>query len=347
MIRDKARFFAATVGNSDSHVKVNSNSWLEKFKQKNHLLGAKHRKASDANDSDIGHNADSVSGSQTPNNISPVSPSGVASPSSLSTTRTHDYVKTESPDSYMDFSANYRHAHSQSTTSLASGYSDATAPSSFSGGPQSPREPYFCPDPSSATTYLPSQQSRFMAMASANTARPRSSTFPMLGIEPTFSEPPGPGEYTPKQLQEIMAAPALETPIEEYSDSSLTTASMSQHQRSHNNSSVHSPSQTNSPALMAPPPQPITNSSSPNGSSISSPIFAPSKDEARRALELVLNFFQNQPSGAVDPQDFITMGKLMEKLKIEGGIGGLPGGMHSMMVGENKMSRKRSIHSLT
>ncbi|MCJ1478348.1 hypothetical protein MMC13_007026 [Lambiella insularis] len=347
MIRDKAKFFATTVGSSDSHVKVNSNSWLEKFKQKNHLLGAKPRKTSDANDSDNGYTADSVSGSQTPNNNSPVSPSGVASPSPLSAARTRDNVKTESPDSYMDFSTSYRHAHSQSTASLASCYSDATAPSSFSGGPQSPNEHYFCPDPSSATTYLPSQQSRFMSMASANTALPRSSTFPMLGIEPAFAEPPGPGEYTPKQLQELMAAPALETPIEEYSDSPLTTASMSQQHRSHNSSNFHSPNQTSSPTLMAPPPQPVANSPSSNTSGVSSPVSAPSQDEARRALELVLNFFQNQPSGVVDPQEFITMGKLMEKLKVQGGVGELPGGMHSMMMGEKNMSRKRSIHSLT
>ncbi|KAI4120628.1 MAG: hypothetical protein LQ347_007065, partial [Umbilicaria vellea] len=30
IIRDKARFFATTVGSSDSHAKVNSSSWLEK-----------------------------------------------------------------------------------------------------------------------------------------------------------------------------------------------------------------------------------------------------------------------------------------------------------------------------
>ncbi|MCJ1389526.1 hypothetical protein MMC18_002383 [Xylographa bjoerkii] len=345
MIRDKARFFATTVGNSDSHVKVNSNNWLEKFKQKNHLLGAKSRKASDANDSDTGYNADSVSGSQTPSNISPVSPIGVSSPSPLSASRGRENIKTESPDSYMDFSASYRHTHSQSATSLASCFSDNTAPSSFSGGPQSPTEPFFSPDPNSAGPYLPSQNARFMTLANSNTARPRSQTFPMLGIETTYAEPPGPGEYTPKQMQQIMAAPALETPIEELSDSPLAMAGMSRHQRSHPSSNIHSPNQTSSPTLMAPPPQPNTCSSSPNTSNASSPVSPPSQDEARRALELVLNFFQNQPTGVVDPQEFVAMGKLMEKLKVQG-VGELPGGMHSMGVGEKEMSRKRSIHSL-
>ncbi|MCJ1284108.1 hypothetical protein MMC26_003439 [Xylographa opegraphella] len=345
MIRDKARFFATTVGNSDSHVKVNSNNWLEKFKQKNHLLGAKPRKASDANDSDNGYNVDSVSGSQTPSNISPVSPIGVSSPSPLSASRGRESIKTESPDSYMDFSASYRHTHSQSATSLASCFSDNTAPSSFSGGPQSPIEPFFSSDPNSAGPYLPSQNARFMTLASSNTARPRSQTFPMLGIETTYAEPPGPGEYTPKQMQQIMAAPTLETPIEDLSDSPLAIVGISQHHRSHPANDIHSPKQNSSPTLMAPPPHPNTSSSTPNTSNVSSPISPPSQDEARRALELVLNFFQNQPTGVVDPQEFVAMGKLMEKLKFQG-VGDLPGGMHSIVVGEQEMSRKRSIHSL-
>ncbi|KAH7082106.1 hypothetical protein FB567DRAFT_630541 [Paraphoma chrysanthemicola] len=46
IIKDKARFFAQTVGNSDSYLKANSTSWLEMFKQKNHLMGARSRKGS-------------------------------------------------------------------------------------------------------------------------------------------------------------------------------------------------------------------------------------------------------------------------------------------------------------
>lgn len=56
-----------------------------------------------------------------------------------------------------------------------------------------------------------------------------------------------------------------------------------------------------------------------------------------------MTFFQHQPSGLVDPQEYITMGKLMEKLKLQQG-GGLPGGLHQ--IPEHEMSRKRSIHSL-
>ncbi|MCJ1317733.1 hypothetical protein MMC15_003060 [Xylographa vitiligo] len=201
IIRDKARLFATTVGNSESHLKI-SDSWLEKFKRKHHLLGAKSRKPSDANDSDTGFTGDSLSGPQTPNGISPISPSGYASPSPLSPRGSRDSVETKSPDSYTDFS--YRHFHSH----------------------------------------------------------------------------------------------------------------------------------------------PAPTSSSPNTSTLSSPVSPPSQDEARRAMELVMNFFQKQPTGLVDSQEFIIMGKLMEKLRVQRNMGELPGGMHSMLVGSKEMSRKRSTYSL-
>jgi hypothetical protein len=42
IIRDKAHFFAQTVGNSGSYLKANSTSWLENFKQKNQLMDDQH-----------------------------------------------------------------------------------------------------------------------------------------------------------------------------------------------------------------------------------------------------------------------------------------------------------------
>jgi len=60
-----------------------------------------------------------------------------------------------------------------------------------------------------------------------------------------------------------------------------------------------------------------------------------------------MNFFQRQPSGVVEPEEYITMGKLMEKLKVQS----LPAGMHSMSMmvdgqnGEPRLSRKRSMPS--
>lgn len=346
IIRDKARFFATTVGSSESHLKVNSNSWLDKFKQKNHLLGAKPCKSSDANDSDSGLNADSQSGRHTPNGISPISPTGIASPSPITPNPTRDHAtKIDSPDGYLDFST-YRHTHSQSATSLAS-YSDAAA-SSFSAGPQSPSSPFFSPEINyGPQSYSPSQYPRLTNMAAANTARPRSQTFPMLGIEPAFGTPPGSADgLTPIHLQQIMAAPALETPLEELTDSPLVGPSLNQHPASQAGSNVPTPNHGRSPTLMAPPPPPLTSSSSPNTSNLSSPVSPPSQDEARRALELVMSFFSSQPTGAVGAMEYNTMIKLMEKLRLQNLGGELPGGMHAVVVDDREPSRKRSIHTL-
>lgn len=47
-----------------------------------------------------------------------------------------------------------------------------------------------------------------------------------------------------------------------------------------------------------------------------------------------MTFCKQSAGGLVEPQEYITMGKLMEKLKVRGG--GMPGGMHAMgvVVGE-------------
>ena len=354
IIRDKARFFATTVGSSDSHVKVNSNSWLEKFKQKNHLLGAKPRKASDANDSDSnrGLNTDSQSGSQTPSGVSPISSSNIGSGSPISPVRSGESLKRESPDSYMDFSSNYRHTHSQSATSLASCFSDITAPSSFSPGPTSPTSPFFSSDPNcSASPFLPSQHSQLMTASNSNSARPRSQTFPVVGVEPSFMSSPDSREpLTPKYLDQIMAAPALETPIDEVPEQALHleySARYAHHSRSQHCTNLEDHSQDNSPASMGPPRLPATGLPSPNASNISSPIgLPPSQDEARRALEIVINFLRRQPSGLVHSQEYKAIENLMERLTLHGGLGELPGGMHSMHVEEKESGRKRSIHSL-
>ena len=41
-----------------------------------------------------------------------------------------------------------------------------------------------------------------------------------------------------------------------------------------------------------------------------------SPEEARRALEVVLDFFHQQPSGFFDMQESMAIGKMMEKLKL-------------------------------
>ena len=321
MIREKARFFAKTVGSSDCHAKVNSDTWLEKFKQKNHLMGAKPRKSS-GSQPDLGLDTSSIS--QTPNGVSPISPAGgLSSASPISPVRSRDNLKTESPDSFGDFSGLYKHGHSQSATSLASAITDVTAPSSFS--PQSPTSSFFSSEINS-TSCAP-----VSAVSAPSNPRTHLPTFPMIDTDNVFSV-------------EAMPGSTQETPNDEYPSRTLSASSELNHASSQPPSNVQSPVQ-DSPAIMAPPSNSLT-ASSVNASTVSSPISLPSQDEARRALELVMNFFQNQPSGVVDAQEYIMMGKLMEKLKVRGSLGELPGGMHSIDLSQKEMSRKRSIHSL-
>ena len=349
MIRDKARFFATTVGSQECHTKVNSSVWLEKFKQKNQLLGAKAAsKGSTATDSDAGPNSESKSGSETPNGISPVSP-GTVHPGSPDLHQ--DDMKSESPTGYMDF-VDYQHPYSQSATSLVSSYSDNTIMSTFSGDVRSPTSPFF----SSASSCGPSPciaspQTHLPTLASAASIRPRRGTYPTISPDPSYMNLPDAAEPAiPKYLQAPLITSALESPLEEMDEPILDLDAGMLH-RSHGATRTNSPNQSQPAASsMAPPPNPTIRPSSPNGGSGGglSSTGTPSQDEARRALEVLMTFFKHQPSG-VDPQEYITMGKLMEKLKLQ--TNSLPGGMHSVGVNERgegglPINRKRSIHSL-
>lgn len=340
IIREKARFFATTVGNSDSHLKANSTSWLEKFKQKNHLMGSKSRKGSIAEESEGTSNP--PSNAHTPGGISPTSPSGVSpSPLAISIKKSEENLnlKTESPDPF-DFSNHHRPFHSQSHTSLSSVFTD-TAPSSFSAGPTSPTSlssPFFTPDSACGPSpFMGNQQARGQP-GSSNFQRPRSQTFPMLiGVEQYMSPPASSEALTPKYMT------TLDSPMHELRPS---MASMDE-------SMEASPTQITS--SMQPPPVPAVppvsmsvqqgNLSQPssisqeNGSSMT-----PSQEEAARALELVMSFFQHQPHGFVEPQEYAMIGKLMERLKIKRSSESLPSVMRR--VSEPDFSAARKIESL-
>ncbi|KAI9824156.1 MAG: hypothetical protein M1819_000919 [Sarea resinae] len=339
IIQEKARFFATTVGNSESHVKANSSSWLEKFKQKNNLTGVKSRKNSAGNTPDSTLNPDS--GANTPNGVSPVSPTIMPSPSPISVTKSQDDFRTESPDNYIDFGHAYRHSNSQSTTSLSSVFTDP-AHSPFSTDPISPNSPppFFSPDSACGPSpMIPSAHAR-IPPASSNYSRPRSQTFPMLGIEPSYISPtPSSEPLTPKYMHNPTAGaapPALESPISEMPpplniNEALRSSPLLPTQNQNNTSA--STTNHSSPSSMQPPPTlsclSTQQHSSPTSSTgLGSSPTSPTQDEARHALEVLMKFFQQQPSGLVDPTEYVIMGKMMEKLKLQGNS--LPGGLHQI-----------------
>jgi len=340
-IKEKARFFAATVGNSESHVKANSTSWLEKFKQKNGIGGGKLlRRASETNistSSSLNPDSAGPSASHTPNGISPTSPE-LLSP--LSSSKNEESIKAEGLNDYLDFGHNYRHSNSQSTTSLSSGFTD-TAPSSFSGGPTSPATPFaFSPDTTCAP-FMPSQHSRLPPPTNIF-QRPRSQTFPMLGIDPSYISSPQTTEpLTPKYNQPVTAPPSAldspnhdENPLPAWIEPAVSPVL---HHRSSNGSMVHPNSGT--------PNHPSSGLSSPPSSSNPS---SPTQDDARRALDTLLSFFHSAP-GLVDQNDYVTVLKLTEKLKLQpnGSSDRLPGGLHRIPEQENEVSVTKMEHSMT
>ncbi|KAF2214943.1 hypothetical protein CERZMDRAFT_95319 [Cercospora zeae-maydis SCOH1-5] len=312
MIRAQARAFAATTTSPDNHVPLSS-SWIEKFKLKNNLMGARSRKASLApDDPDFG--AAVSSSSHTPGDASPISPSGLGSPSPIDLQRvqSQDSLKNESPDGYIDFGSHRQGVfHSQSTTSLNSAFTD-TAPSSFSPGPLSPgTSPFFTPDSGTAPSpFIPTPNPRPIAAVppTSNSHRPRSRTFPRID---QFSSSPG-DAATPKYTTN---GSTLDSPMEEPPDPLI---SLDEAVSPHNGSTatIHPSSMLHDHNSMGPPPLPShIESSSRRGSTKSATATSP--EEARQALQIVLAFFEQQPQGFLDFNESVTMGKLMEKLRLQ------------------------------
>ncbi|OWY45859.1 CenpB-DNA-bind-like protein [Alternaria alternata] len=325
IIREKARFFAQTVGNSESHVRANSTSWLEKFKQKNHLMGARGRKGSLAEESEGTSNP--PSNAHTPGAISPTSP-GAVSPATttMKAKKSQENLKTESPDTY-DFSNHRRPFHSQSSTSLSSVFTDtATSPTSLSS-------PFFTPDSACGPSpFVGNRQPTSGQPGSNNFQRPRSQTFPMLvGVEQYMSPPGSSDALTPKYVSSgTLGSPMTEMPT------ALPAIDEGM-----------SLSPTQVPNSMQPPPVSGASQIDDKGSSADSSPITPSQEEAARALELVMNFFQSQNAGfVVEPQEYVTIGKLMEKLRIKRSSESLPSEMRRVSEPTFATSKLESVNAI-
>ncbi|PGH08817.1 hypothetical protein AJ80_07776 [Polytolypa hystricis UAMH7299] len=321
MIKEKALFFASTVGGPENHQKIMNSSWLEKFKKKNYLMGAQSRKGSvdTVNDLDSpGNGQSNPSVTQTPNGLSP---SGTTTPSPLSPTQQHTGLKTERMTPGLpDFGSEYKRSHSQSVTSLE------TTPT-LSAGVTSPGSLIFATD----NPFSPSGQPHVTSIAT-HPSRPRSQTFPRIGLDPNTDSNGASDHVSPKNIFHQSPAEAIE---EELGNSATNEPAVIKRNRS--NPEIKTTS-------MQPPPLPKSNTVSP----ISTP-GSPTQDEARRALELVMNYFQSQPSGLV-AQDFMTIGKLMEKLELAQAQAAAAGCQRLHRIDEHtdspRVSKKRSIHGL-
>lgn len=292
-------------------------------------MGAKSRKSSIAGESEASNPA---SGTQTPS-TSPTSPPDTKEPSPATTDM--DAVKRESPDliQHSDFFSNHKPYHSLSNASLSSAFHDGI----FSPVPTSPPSPFFASSDKASSyisrgSQLPSRVSSVSASSTGLSAqRPRSQTFPMLGIEPgSFVSPPSSEPLTPKLTGQAV--------IDNDMNGNHVMASI---EEMHEGLQVRT-SNTTQP----PPPPPIIPSPQMHAHPHSSPItpssaaslhmngVSPSFEDTKRCLEVVMTFFQNQ-KGSLESQEWMMMGTLMEKLKLHhhqhlpvAFVGEMPGGMH-------------------
>jgi hypothetical protein len=287
-LENQARAFFAGTGSSENPLKIITRSWLEKFKQKNGMgPGKLVRRASETaipDNAQLSADSPILSASQTPGGISPASASGQTSPPVISATPSND---GKEPSSFADFDASQ--FKSQSTTSLNSAVTDA-ATSSFSGSAFSPISQFtFSPDPNSGIFESPNFQ------------RPRSQTFPTLDVE--FAQQQAAEPPTPKYSNSATApSSALESPANEMGappfGMDATVSPTLHHSRS--NSSLGGRS-TNTPIL-------------PNA--VASSPGSPTQEDARRAADTLLNFMQHMPSGFVNNDEFATIMRLTEKLRL-------------------------------
>lgn len=333
MIREKALFFASTCGSPDGKEKVLTQSWLEKFKLTNNLMGAKSRKGSFAksdSESPTRLTIDSALASavQSPSVLSPTSPTGFASPSPLSPIMNPEHMRKELAKSLDELAEEYQHKHAKSTTSLDTNCS-------LSASVTSPTSTLVSDSP-----FTPVSQSRG-SLADSQSNRPRSQTLPTGTLDPSLisTEESSDHSLSKAALQQSLSITTLESPLEDEHNSKkgpgLDTSSNTIKRNRSN------------PEIKAKPMYPPSFSKSTTVSPISSP-GSPTQDEARRALELVVSYFEHQPTG-LGAQEFVTIGKLMERLELaRAQQTALPGGLARIDELEDapQLTKKRSIHNL-
>jgi hypothetical protein len=311
-IRHKAQAFSATSTHPDVQAGLSA-SWLEKFKMKNNLMGAKSRKGSLAEDADDA--SFTASTSHTPNNASPTSQHPLSSPSAEHVQEVHgnQSIKLEIP-SYPDFSRSAPF-HSDSHTSLHSAFSDTAPP--FSPTPLSPTtSPFFTPDSGTSASPFIAQSGRQSFNPNSNSNvnlnagshRQRSQTFPQLdhymSDVTSSADPP---------IPKYISSANFDSPMQELTEPLPNLNSALPELSINSRPNTVAPSDT-----MRPPPLPSSMSVPRSITPASTPNLSPtSPEEARQAMEIVLSFFEQQPNGFLDMQESITVGKLMEKLKLQ------------------------------
>ncbi|EZF10942.1 hypothetical protein H112_07860 [Trichophyton rubrum D6] len=311
LIREKAMFFASTVGSPEGHEKILTSSWLEKFKQKNYIVNSPGRKSS----LDI-TSPRKRSTIRTPTQLSPISPSSTTTPSSTSPTQSGSVQEGDLVNECSDdvFGVSLPQEGTPiATPTLARATSESTI--------------IF----SSQNPFAPSENTGL----GLESKRRRSQTLPVMTSGSSVVKDESPESLSPTN---IFTQPGV---IEEEGDpSEFIDATAMKRNRSN-------PEIISNVTPMQPPPLPKSKSIS---SPAISPTTTPTQDEARQALELVLNYFKNQ-SMELAVSDYQIIGKLMEKLKLAHGQPYIQPmksttSRSKIHTDRPRVSKKRSIHTL-
>lgn len=124
------------------------------------------------------------------------------------------------------------------------------------------------------------------------------------------------------QTPKFISASALDSPMEEPSDPLINIDEAVRPAQTEERPHTVTPAET-----MRPPPLPahvltaeMKREVTP-ATSTSSFAASTSPEDARRALEVVMSFIEQQPNGFLDFQETLHMGKLMEKLRLHSRAG--------------------------
>ena len=144
----------------------------------------------------------------------------------------------------------------------------------------------------------------------------------LVGVEQYMSPPASSEALTPKYIN----VTALDSPMDELQPSMAAIDDSMQVSPTMVTSSMQPPPVPTVPLLNIPMQQSMS-----QGTTVASEALSPgspSQEEAARALELVWTFFQQQHEDfVVEPQEYLAIGKLMEKLKLKRNSESLPSGM--------------------
>ena len=310
----KKQAFKLSFSRSDQAL-VSSTGWLEKFKQKNMLHGT----AGDGGSVD----SSTTSLIGTPVDGSPISSNGLVSPPiSAADDARMTAIKGEQPHDFFDFDTKDYSGHSPMLQDITHELDTSSHGSMLS--PISPEvskgEELNMSEIMGDTTGITDAFSRqrrqtFAHLPEGISSRPASSGRKMPGLPVrslTTTSEPRPTNIDPRQMMK----------------------------RHKSVPDIHDPNNVRY-SSMQPPPLPRSGDISP----VSDPS-SPLHDDNIRALHAIKTLLQQNPEVA-EPDDYVMIGKLMEKLKVLRSPASnptLPGGMHSIDIMDSpRLSRKRTI----